>query len=745
MQKPKTGCLTPLLMHEIRRMLGERMTLLIMALTGAGTVWFCLNGQGRTASDIYMVSAAQSSAFLGALLFTLLSLAQFHRDYKNNTDVIILAATDPLRHQIRRTLALICTAVVTTLLISVFTLWFGMIKTDSYFQTATFLSAWYLIFLGSLIFAVLLSMGISMLTGHVGAAFIIMMGLIFLSIQLRSMYTLNPSYLLYWVQTTAYNFSDLVPNQFQIDMLLWNRLFCLPASLGIWALGLCSFRRYRQGLPGSFSVNCRRIWPPLLLASSILLAGIIYVHEPLFDDSKPTDFSNMVSSGTGIIVSSGDEPKIKNPELMQTEKSFELDIRTGSRKLSGTARYKLYNGTGEPQSLPVLINAGLKINRIRINGAAGEAIRGETGENSIANWNIKLPAASEYEVEINYSGGLQNNNTILQVALYGISRGFVRLPVFAVAPSLDIRIAEDGAFSGTLLLDEELEPVFTLGKAEKRERIDGKIRWQYTGNKGSQGTGILAAEYGTSSFEAGGLAIQLKYFRKHEESIASMDAVNVIKAAIDYFTDAYGPLRYSGELIMLELPAYVSGGFATGTISAMDETSFASEGYLPADPSNLHGSGGIDVLVHEIAHQWWGLATMPVQDTASGWSAEGITCYSTYCFMKEYFGEEYAQERYTKDWQKSWDTYRNAFYIRNPEYLAKLSEADASNIMGSFLNRKLYDLMPLMMLKAEALLGGTGEFQSKLSQLYKTHLGQTITYDDFLAIIGLTKEAIELA
>lgn len=303
----------------------------------------------------------------------------------------------------------------------------------------------------------------------------------------------------------------------------------------------------------------------------------------------------------------------------------------------------------------------------------------------------------------------------------------------------------NSTFSGTVLMDEKLEPVFSSGDPVKGGTADGKTEWRYTGGTGNYGTSMFAAEYRTRRFQAGGLDIELKYFAKHDQSITDMDAVNVIKAVIDYFTDAYGPLIYSGNLTMLELPAYASGGFAAGNMSAMDETSFDAEGYLPAEAMTPDQGGGLDVLVHEIAHQWWGLATIPMQDGISNWSAEGITCYSTYCFMKQYFGEEYAQKHFVDEWRNGWNTYQNAFYIRHPEYLAKLSAEDASNVMGSFQTICLYDIMPLMMLNGEAALGGTEAFQEKLAELYATHLGQMITYEDFLAVTGLTEEALKLA
>ena len=733
------------LMREVRRMLSERLTPLLIALTAAGAVWFSLHSTGRTASDAFILAPAKSSAALGALLFTLLTLVQFHRDFKNNTDCIVLTSTDPIFYQLRRTLALICTAVVTTLIITLFALPYGMAKTGDYFQPATFLTAWYLIFLGALVFSVLLSSGFYMLTRRAEAAFIIMAGLILLSKLLEGMYTLNPSYLFYWVQTTATGFSDLITNQFQIDMLLWNRLFCLLVSMGIWALGLCTFRRYGRSLPGSFLVNCRRVWIPVLLVAAVSFSAVSYAFEPIFDDSKPVDYSGMLSSGTGIVSSVSSTPEVGNPDLTLTDKSFDLDIEAKGQTLSGVAKYKLKNSTGEAQTLPFMANTGLNINGVLINGAEEKAARGETGENSTANWSIELPAAAEYDVEISYSGRMSNDNTILQRVTYGIADGFVWLPTLGVSPSLDINIAEDSTFSGTLSLDKKLEPVFKRGKPVKGETKDGKTEWTYTGSAGEQGTGVFAADYMTRSFEAGGLNVDLKYFAKHDKSITDMDAVSVIKAAIDYFTKVYGPLTYDKNLTILELPAYASGGFAGGNMSAMDETSYDEEGYLPVDAMTPDQGGGLDVLVHEIAHQWWGLATMPMQDGTSNWSAEGITCYSTYCFMKQYFGEEYAQEHFLKGWQQGWDTYQNAFYIQHPEYLAKLSKNDSSNIMGSFVNMSLYDIMPLMMLKGEEALGGTEAFQKKLSELYTTHLGQPITYDDFLKVTGLTKEALNLA
>lgn len=409
------------------------------------------------------------------MLFALLTLLQFHRDFRNNTNDIILTSTDPIHHQVHKTLALICAAIVTSLLISLFALPYGMVNTGSYFQPATFLTAWYLIFLAALVFAVLLTSGFYMLTGHWGATSVIMAGLILFSKLLESTHV-NPEYLLYWVQTTAGNFSDVVTNRFQIDMLLWNRLFCLLVSLSIWTLGLCSLRRCSLGLFSSFRINCRRLWIPVFLITTITLSGVSYACEPIFDDSKPIDYSGMIKTDTGeaVITVVADTPEFGNPELMLTEKVFNLDVSTKKRTLSGTAEYRLVNGSGKAQTLPVQTNTGINIDSVAINGVEGKAIRGETGENSTANWRIELPAAYEYVIRICYSGRMLNNNTSDQRATYGISDGYVWLPADGIAPHLDITVSDECSFYGNLFTGRKTGAVFPAWEYDQRRDKERK-------------------------------------------------------------------------------------------------------------------------------------------------------------------------------------------------------------------------------------------------------------------------------
>lgn len=436
-------------LREVRRLLYERITMLFIASTTAGALWFCLNSTGRTTSDAYVLEAAKSSAILGALFFTLLTLTQFHRDYKNKTDSIVLTSTDPVFYQLRRTLALICAAVVTALIVTLFALPYALIKTGIYFQADAFAASWYLIFLGALVLSILLSSGLYLLLRRVDAAFAIVTGLIILSNLFKYQYDLNPNYLLFWVQTNVNGFSDLISNQFQIDLILWNRLFCMLTALSVWFLGMCSLRRYGRGFWGSFLSNARRAWIPVFLAIAVVLSGISYALEPIFDDSIPIDYGASYDSGTGIAMFVSSSEEEENTDLLLTDKNVKLSIDTDKRTVIGKAVYILQNLTEETQHLSVLVNTGYTIKNVLVNGRPAEAVRDDTEKEGKATWRIELPDSSEYEVELHYSGKVQNNGTLGQNPTFGICDEYISLPSTGFSPSTDTAVADNCCFTGT--------------------------------------------------------------------------------------------------------------------------------------------------------------------------------------------------------------------------------------------------------------------------------------------------------
>lgn len=733
------------LIREIRRLLQDRYCRIAILITVSVSLRFCLYSNGRTATDAYIIEPAKSAAVSSVLIFVLLTLVQFHRDFKNRTDSIIFSYVNPAHQQIRRTIGLCFLTLLTTCFIVVVAYPLAAYRLGDYLKIEDFFVAWFGIFGPANIFAVLLTAGFYMLFRRVEVAFLFVAALIAAANFLQGQFTLNPSYMYFWVQTSAANFSDVVSNTFLIDLVWWNRLFCGLVATLIWLLGICSVRRYGFGWFGSLAVNIKSIWIPSGVAVSALAAYFAFVYEPHFDRSLPMNFGPVISSGTGIATTFQTATKPPEPTFRLLKQITDVRIDTKRRRVNGQAIYQLENLKGIAQPLSFDLSTGYSIEQAKVNGVVVPIVCGDKEEMGRATWTMQVEVKQQIEVELLYGGRVKNNGAISQRPTFGISEGFVWLSPAGFAPIAKAELGKESKISGSFSLPEKLFPLLTNTTPEKIATEDGVTKWSFSLN-GSRATGVSAADYASTKFQAGGLDVNFVHFSKHGQEVESMKAVEVMKASIDYFTNAYGPLPYKDHLVMLELPASFSGGFAAGNTSAMDETSFASEGFLPqGEFANPDGGSGIETLVHEIAHQWWGLATMPVPDESSLWTAEGITCYSTYRFMEEYYGAEYAKKTYIDVWERGRMRYENAFYIRNPQYLKMLSPADASNVLGGLRSMAIYEVMSLQLLKAEAACGGKEAFQKKLGDLYKSRIRQPVTYADFLAAVGLKAEDLDLA
>ena len=104
------------------------------------------------------------------------------------------------------------------------------------------------------------------------------------------------------------------------------------------------------------------------------------------------------------------------------------------------------------------------------------------------------------------------------------------------------------------------------------------------------------------------------------------------------------------------------GGYAGDGASLADELDFTANNL--ADSSK--GSSSAQVTIHELVHQWWGLGNMfDPMDENGIWSAEGLTCYTTYRIVKALYGEREAQTSFVDTWQEAADDYYKDFYVRH--------------------------------------------------------------------------------
>ena len=255
---------------------------------------------------------------------------------------------------------------------------------------------------------------------------------------------------------------------------------------------------------------------------------------------------------------------------------------------------------------------------------------------------------------------------------------------------------------------------------------------------------LYAADYERVDVSIPELTIEFYFSRKHREIMERVGIADTLRQVAQYATNTIGPLRFAqdGKLKLMQVSAYLGGGYAGDGMSVMGESSFVEEGLR--DP--LRGASGQEVMAHEILHQWWGLGLMFAEGTDPEWSAEGFTVYSTYRLMKEKYGEDYARKFYVEMWRAEAEKLERDFYHRHPEYLDKLPQQYVDTIRSHQYSTMTYCVMPLKILKAAELLGGEEKMDEVMRGLFeKGHESmQPLTYDAFLEACDLKKEQLAL-
>ena len=341
-------------------------------------------------------------------------------------------------------------------------------------------------------------------------------------------------------------------------------------------------------------------------------------------------------------------------------------------------------------------------------------------------------------------------------------------------------------------------------RAATRTSTPAPARWRLTSSSNS--IILYAGGYVSHRIDAAGTDVEFIYNSKHSRSTADFDMDAIISNVFEYCTEHIGRLSFAegGTLKLIEIGSF-GGGYAGLGASVMGEDSFSAQrlsgqytggansdggtwgGRTSSDASDgtsgdarvsasngandstngdasggasdntsggtRGGASGDETLAHEIIHQWWGLSNMfeETRDSDSDglWSAEGLTVYTTYRLMKHLHGEDYAVANYVDVWRREVSNYYDNFYVRHPEYFDALPEKYRADIMNSYAGMRQYCEMPLMLLKAEELVGGEEAFDKILYDIFNREFNEDysnylLSYGLFLEYCGLSKEDLHL-
>lgn len=718
---------------ELGRLLRSRLTWLVMLLTVLGPVagLHLYQPAVSTMNSLYLANPAIAGGIAGGILFGLLAILELDRACRSRVDVLVDAVVSPLTAALTRLSALLTTAVLTTTLTMLVWLPISAGRIGAVFDLVDYVLA-YLLFLGlALPLGVLAAASAYQFTRRADLSLVVFAAFCGLSLTVWA-----ENWQLCWLNPCVWALSDDFSNFRIYRSVAYMRLTWLAGLAGVWTLSYLCIRQYGKGALGSLARSIRRAYRPVIAVTLLACSGAAYAAQPMVDNSNPDQTAMTffeIPYLDGVIC---------------TGRSAQVFPDVSAGTVRGKAGYSFENSSGQEQKVALGVTPGYTISNVRANGETVPFSVGDYQEFNEALLEVTLPAEAQIELTMEYGGfPREDQNLSDSQGSTEISGTYLQLENAALFPRL-LNVLPDENYYPTemeITLPDTMTAIpFGSSRAEVvAEHEDGTRTWRWE-DIGAGGI-LYAGDYIREDIQAGGMTIELYYGRKHQDIMTQANAADAVRDVVEYCAAHYGTLSFgSGETLKLIQSRIAGGGYAAGGASLLDESDFTAANLNRAEK----GSGDSEVMIHELVHQWWGLGNMfDIPEPDSPWSAEGLTVYTTYRIVKELYGEEYARTHYIDQWQQEVDDYYLNFYVRHPEYLEMLPEAERLRISNSLSGMRRYSEMPLKLLKAEQLVGGEDAMDQILHDLFNREIDPMypyLTYDEFLSACGLTEEDLNL-
>lgn len=720
---------------ELSRLFREPFALIAMLLSVCSPLLgltLYRPASAETMLSIYLADPALAGGVVSGILFGLLTVYELDRPRRKRADVLTDAAVSAVRTSVIRLAALIASA--SAVMLVTMTIWFlfTFIKVGTVFDMTDYCLA-YILFMG-------LSMPAAILAAAAGYQFTNradLAAVLFAVFAALSLTLWADNWQLCWLNPCVWALSDAFGNFRIFRSAAYMRITWLSALSGVWLLSLLCIRRRGMGIADTLKFGCRRIYRPAAALLLIVCSAAAYAKQPIVDHSNPDQ-----------TVMSFDERQ--SPEgVTCAGRSVFLYPDTGAGTVTGTASYLMNNLSGQAQTAAFGINPGYRIFSVTADGADTSYCVGDYQEFNEAMLEVTVPPGENIELVIEYGGfPMEASSMSTMQGSEEINDAYICLENAEMTPRL-ISVPPEGEeipVTVEIRLPGHMQAIpFGTADAEKTaEYDDGTALWRYE----DTGTGgiLYAGDYVRQDIEAGGITVEFYYGRRHQKIMEESGAADAVRAVVNYCTEHYGQLYFgTGGTLKLIQSRVLGGGYAADGASLLDEADFTAE--------NLNnvgkGAAAGEVMIHELVHQWWGLANMfDVSDDNDPWSAEGLTVYTTYRIVKELYGAEHAEKYYTEQWRQETDDLYKDFYVRNPGYLDMLPENKRTEVLSGLTYVRRYCEMPLKILKAEELVGGEEAMDEILHELFSRELDPAypyLTYQNFLDSCGLREEELDLA
>ncbi|MBU5484458.1 hypothetical protein KQI86_08965 [Clostridium sp. MSJ-11] len=733
---------------ELNRIFHSKIACLIMILTMLCPMagYKLYDGMiNKTLSGHFIGNPSIAGAVGGGILFAILTLLEFNRVHKYETEVLTNSIVSPLVLNVVRLLAIVIAATVTVSITSVLYYPYTVIKMGNVFDGYTYLNSFFLLMLPSVLLSILVASAFYQIFYRVDlsmATFILLM--------LPNLIERLPiGNILNWIKPSVPSLSDYFSNAQIFRLMKHNRLFWFLIFGGLWLIGLLCVRSYGKRIFGSMLHNLRKVYIPLMAVAMIGGGCYAFINQPdVFLISK----EELIKAFNSDSADSSDKVN-KELQLLNSDLKISFDGSKGS--LSAKAVYSLENLSGSEQECTLTINPGYTIHKIIVNDKKVTFKRTDAIETNII---FSVPEEKNIKLIIGYEGRPKILYFLSDIILdTTISDKYIDLSSNKLLPNIKVANSkENSEFTCELTMPAGLIPVVDPSQEDENGEAvanmtgdttrvlseDGDKKTWLVHLKGTR-LSLMAGDYVMKQLGNEELPIEFYYSSKHEDTMNNASAEKVMKDTIDYCINHYGKLNdvsKDSPLKIVEKTALFPGGLAYPNYSTMGEFSFNDENLS----NTLEGASSGEVLAHELVHQWWGVHTIGSGGNNRNWSAEGLTVYTTYRVAKKTHGEEYAQKNYVDMWKARVKENNNNFYTRHPEYLNILPQKYVRDIDGNNRTVRLYSKLPLQILKAEKLVGGEDEMDKILAKLYENKSKTRITWQDFLDACGLKEEELNL-
>lgn len=713
---------------ELRRLALSKFVWMIALLSLCAPLFgyslFLQTLSNSTMVNQYIANPVLAGAVIGAVLWAVLALLESDRLYRAKIDVMIDAVISPIDMILSRMMALITISTVTALACAILYLPFTIIKINYLFDAGLYACSFLILILPTWWVSILLALALYQITRRVELAGLLYTACVYFS---YSQFMRN-DYFAHWLNPIIVSFSDGFSNALILRISFYTRVLWLALAGGAWVFSLLCIRRYQKRLPGSFIRGLSRVYLPVISATLLCTGVMLWVWQP-FVNHAPYEWKNDMPISDNIY----------SPRATQV--NYKLTAEKSGR-ISGTAEY-IIDKSDNSEAL-IWLDPGYQITNISYNGKNLTFHTHNSEINEYRGTTFTIPKGNSEKLIINYQGVPKMLRCFLPYSWDNSSSAdYVSLSNAATVPNFT-SFSLPAQYDLELTLPEKLRPIADHQLLTNYTQNSNNTRvWKVTAAPGSLGW-ITACDYANVQFQAAGTTINLLYSKKYEQNIKKYDIPQSIADVMDYCTEHLGPLSFvdNGKLMMVQRASSIGGDGGNAGAGWVEWGEFLFTEKNLSDP--LKGAGAAEVFAHEIIHEWWG--GLGVCSEGDGlWSDEGLDVYTTYRLMKEKYGVLYAQQNYVDVWQTAVDAQDRGYYYRHPEVLSKLPAKYQAELKRQAESTNKYCRMPLMILKAEQLVGGEENMDKILQSIQKEYTyGKLLTYEDFLNACDLKARDLNL-